>query len=82
MTNQPLQDSWLDFYRSVSAAGAPELQTDEMRVTFFCGAVALYGLIAKQLKAPPSASSTKAMQTIHDEIGAFVKQVNGVRLDS
>lgn len=81
MTNQPLQDSWLDFYRNVSAVGAPDLQTEEMRVTFFCGAVALYGLIAKQM-AHPSPSSTKAMQAIHDEIGAFMKQVNGVRLDS
>jgi hypothetical protein len=82
MTNQPLQDSWLDFYRSVSAVGAPDLQTEEMRVTFFCGAVALYSLITKQLGAPASPSSTKAMQAIHDEIGAFMKQVNGVRLDS
>lgn len=85
MTNAYIEGCWDAFRAEAVPADLGKERVDELRLIFFCGAVATYELIKELMANIPDEGSLAKLQDIHVELGAFLmKEVNadGVRLDS
>jgi len=69
-----LEESWIDLREQIITLGAGSRQIADMRMMFFCGAVALYDLIHEVLQSKPNPDSVHTMQSIHTELEAFMAE--------
>lgn len=69
-----IEAGWLSYDRLVLSPDAPQIQRDECRMAFFCGAQHLFGSLMSILEpdADPTPADLERMSQIHAELEAFL----------